>query len=158
MEQNLKFDFYWSLQTRFLKIFNVHFDQKSQSSISFKNAVKSSTLDRAFEAILLCTKFKSKDFFSKCDQIRRKLRIWSHLLKKSLMENFIFLCSVWSHTGQLKFDRETGQLCWVLEKLGRRICVFPKSKQIFTVLRQITFLDWLKVFSDCLIDLYQIFF
>ena len=23
-----------------------------------------------------------KDFFSKCDQIRRKLRIWSHLLKK----------------------------------------------------------------------------
>ena len=26
----------------------------------------------------------------KCDQIRRKLQIWSHLLKKSLMENFIF--------------------------------------------------------------------
>ena len=35
-----------------------------------------------------------KDFFSKCDQIHRKLRIWSHLLKKSLMENFIFLCCV----------------------------------------------------------------
>ena len=31
-----------------------------------------------------------KDFFSKCDQIRRKLRIWSYLLKKSLMESFIF--------------------------------------------------------------------
>ena len=33
-----------------------------------------------------CTdmKFSIKDFFSKCDQIRRKLRIWSHLLKKSL--------------------------------------------------------------------------
>ena len=28
-------------------------------------------------------KFSIKDFF-------RKLRIWSHLLKKSLMENFIF--------------------------------------------------------------------
>ena len=28
-------------------------------------------------------KFSIKDFFSKCDQIRRKLRIWSHLLKKS---------------------------------------------------------------------------
>ena len=27
------------------------------------------------------------DFFSKCDQIRSFLRIWSHLLKKSLMEN-----------------------------------------------------------------------
>ena len=35
-------------------------------------------------------KFSIKDFFSKCDQIRRKLRIWSHLLMKSLMENFIF--------------------------------------------------------------------
>ena len=35
-------------------------------------------------------KFSIKDFFSRCDQIRRKLRIWSHLLKKSLMEKFIF--------------------------------------------------------------------
>ena len=35
-----------------------------------------------------------KDFFSKCNQIRiqirSKLRMWSYLLKKSLMENFIF--------------------------------------------------------------------
>ena len=40
-------------------------------------------------------KFSIKDFFSKCDQIRKKLQIWSHLLKKSLMENFIFcvLCN-----------------------------------------------------------------
>ena len=38
-------------------------------------------------------KFLTKDFFSKCDEIRRKLRIWSHLLKKSLVENFIF-CAV----------------------------------------------------------------
>ena len=38
-------------------------------------------------------KFSIKVFFSKCDKIRRKLRIWSHLLKKSLMENFIF-CAV----------------------------------------------------------------
>ena len=34
-------------------------------------------------------KFSVKDLFSKCDQIHRKLRIWSYLLKKSLMENFI---------------------------------------------------------------------
>ena len=33
------------------------------------------------------------NFFSKCDQIRSFLRIWSYLLKKSLMENFIF-CAV----------------------------------------------------------------
>ena len=38
-------------------------------------------------------KFSIKDFFSKCDQIRSFLRIWSHLLKKSIMENFIF-CAV----------------------------------------------------------------
>ena len=38
-------------------------------------------------------KFSIKDYFSKWDQIRSLLRIWSHLLKKSLMENFIFLCS-----------------------------------------------------------------
>ena len=31
-------------------------------------------------------KFAIKDFFRKCDQIRRKLLIWPHLLKKSLME------------------------------------------------------------------------
>ena len=46
-----------------------------------------------------CTKMKIciKDFFSKCDQMRSFLRIWSHLLKKSLMENLIF-CAVktWS--------------------------------------------------------------
>ena len=35
-------------------------------------------------------KVSIKYLFSQCDQIRRKLRIWSHLLKKSLMENFIF--------------------------------------------------------------------
>ena len=34
-----------------------------------------------------------KNFSSKCDQIRVKLRILSHLLEKSLMENFIF-CAV----------------------------------------------------------------
>ena len=35
-------------------------------------------------------KLSIKDFFSKSDQIHSFLRIWSHLLKKSFMENFIF--------------------------------------------------------------------
>ena len=37
--------------------------------------------------------FSVKDFFSKCEQILRKVRklqIWPHLLKKFLTENFIF--------------------------------------------------------------------
>ena len=38
-------------------------------------------------------KFFVNDFFRKCDQILRKLRIRPHLLNKSLMENFIF-CAV----------------------------------------------------------------
>ena len=38
-------------------------------------------------------KFSTKDFFGKCDQIRSFLQIWSHLMKKSLMVNFIF-CAV----------------------------------------------------------------
>ena len=32
-----------------------------------------------------------KDFSSKCDQIRSFLRIWSHLLKKALMETSLFV-------------------------------------------------------------------
>ena len=35
-------------------------------------------------------KFSNKNFSSKYDQIPSKLRIWPHLQKKSLMENFIF--------------------------------------------------------------------
>ena len=34
-------------------------------------------------------KFSMKDFFSKCDQIRSFLWIWSNLLNKSYMENFV---------------------------------------------------------------------
>ena len=46
-------------------------------------------------------KFSVKDFFSRCDQIYRKLQIWSRLLKKSLMENFIF-CAVLKVGGVLQ--------------------------------------------------------
>ena len=35
-------------------------------------------------------KFSMKGFFSKYDQISSFLQIWSYLLKKSLLENFIF--------------------------------------------------------------------
>ena len=42
-------------------------------------------------------KFSIKEFFSKCDQICSFLRIWSDLLKKSLIENFIFCGSHFVH-------------------------------------------------------------
>ena len=38
-------------------------------------------------------KFSIKDYLIKCNQFRSFLRIWSHLMKKSLMENFTF-CAV----------------------------------------------------------------
>ena len=37
-------------------------------------------------------KFSAKNFFSMCQQIHQKLRIYSHLLKKSLAENLF--CTV----------------------------------------------------------------
>ena len=40
-------------------------------------------------------KISIKNFFSKCDQILGFPRIWSHLLKKLSMENFIFCAVFW---------------------------------------------------------------
>ena len=45
-------------------------------------------------------KFSIKDFSSKCDQIRSFLRIWSHFLEKSWMENF-FIWAVYSSLNNL---------------------------------------------------------
>ena len=47
-------------------------------------------------------KFSIMDFFSKCDQIHSFQRTWSHLLKKSLIENFIF-CAVTFTSFKIKF-------------------------------------------------------
>ena len=47
-------------------------------------------------------KFSIKDFFSKFYHSRRKLQIWSHLLKKSLMESFLFF-SLFSMRRDLEF-------------------------------------------------------
>ena len=49
-------------------------------------------------------KFSIKDFFNKCEQIRKKPRIWSHVLKKSLIENFIF-CMVNNLFAQIKINQ-----------------------------------------------------
>ena len=56
-------------------------------------------------------KFSMKDYFSKCDQICSFLRIWSHLLKKSLMEDFIF-CAV------LKLCQTSLMKTFLLNSLG----------------------------------------
>ena len=56
---------------------------------SYGASVKMETSSKCWFAAQKKT-FSINDFFSKCDQIRRKLRIRLRLLKKSLMENFIF--------------------------------------------------------------------
>ena len=48
--------------------------------------------------------FSITEFFSKCDQIRR-LRIWSHLLKKSVMENIFVQCWHQILRGTISFSR-----------------------------------------------------
>ena len=53
-----------------------------------------------------------KDFFRKCDHIRSFLRIWSHLLKKFILENFIF-CVVLRKL-LLRFSGCLEYLCWWL--------------------------------------------
>ena len=52
---------------------------------------KSSILDVWLTAQKM--KFSNENLFIRCDQMHRKLRIWLHLLKRSLMVNFIF-CAV----------------------------------------------------------------
>ena len=66
----------------------------------YTKSISSSTLHKK-------EKLSIKDFFSKSDQIRRKLWIWSHLLKKSLMKNYVF-CAVQTHCHQLdeKFKQQ----------------------------------------------------
>ena len=55
--------------------------------------VKAGSIPENFTAQKM--KFFIKDFFSKYDKIRSLLRIWSHLLKKSFIVNFIF-CAVFT--------------------------------------------------------------
>ena len=58
-------------------------------------------------------KFSIKDFFSECEQIRRKPSICSHLLKKSLFENFIFCAARvrWLRVNENKITTENDFIC-----------------------------------------------
>ena len=73
------------------KIVNVY----KQSSIFAKSTIIDELVLNTALALFTVQKiqFAIKHFFSKCDQIQSFLRIWSHLLTKSFMENFIF-CTV----------------------------------------------------------------
>ena len=72
--------------SRYVKFFDAHFRECEKL---VKSLISNCLINFAAQKM----RFSIKDFFSKCEQIRRKPRIWSLLLKKSLMENFIF-CAV----------------------------------------------------------------
>ena len=68
-------------------------------------------------------KFFIKDFFRRCEQIRRKLRIWSHLLKKFLTENFIFsaLCEpINPFQSSVTFHIKTRHLKWEAQSMVQK--------------------------------------
>ena len=72
----------------FCEIFQDTFFYRTRPVQKFRKSIQKL---RLFAYTAQKMKFPIKNFFSKCDQIRSKLRIWSHLMKKSLMGNFIFL-------------------------------------------------------------------
>ena len=63
-------------------------------------------------------KFSVKDFFSKCDQLSDFLRVWSHLLKKATIKNFIFcvLLSLKSPLSLLALASESKNRCHAEKK------------------------------------------
>ena len=69
---------------------------KTDSSTTFFQNILRNFIEELLNRIHVTAekiKFFIQNFFSKCNQIRRKQWIWSHSLKKPLMEKFIF-CSV----------------------------------------------------------------
>ena len=78
-------------------------------------------------------KFSSKGFFSRCNKIRRKLRIWSNLLKKSIMENFIFCAvrSIFSIICYLLKGLESSITISIGKKLIQTWFIFKISKCVF---------------------------
>ena len=75
-------------------------------------------------------KFSIRDFFGKCDQIRRKLPIWSHLLKKSLMENFIF-CAMYLANPKIFLCLFTVHIsCFLFSNNICSLFFLPTNKQV----------------------------
>ena len=74
---------YKHFQNKYCELLRVRINK-----IEFVNLTRSLTAQKM--------KFSIKDLFSKYDQIPKKLRIWPHLLKKSLMENFVFVQWPWN--------------------------------------------------------------
>ena len=89
-----------------------------------------------------CTKkwiFSTKNFFVKSDQIRSFLWIWSHLLKKSLMEKFIF-CPVNQKTFTLDIRETSNKLHQT--KYWHFVLIFLTNNISYTLLKWLFNTAW----------------
>ena len=99
-------------------------------SYSFKNIV-----------VLECLFLIFEDLIENITEQKMKLWIWSHLLKKSLLENFIFLCSV-SRKNKIWFALT--QLVPLFHLITVLFSIFPAhcietDRSICTAIQLITF-------------------
>ena len=76
-------------------------------------------------------KFSIKDFFSKCDQIRRLWRNWSHLLKKIFKGKLHFLCSVYKLFHKCFFVCRTLCICYFFKAFVQRIYYIHRHDNSF---------------------------
>ena len=86
-------------------------------------------------------KFSIKYFFSKCDQIRRLLRIWSHLLKKYLMESFIFCVALKGKLSSREKMLQVQDLTFWLTKKNLQFIVLDTADVHITT--QVKFSKWI---------------
>ena len=70
-------------------------------------------------------KFSIKVFFSKYDQIRSFLRIWPHLLKKSLIDNFIFFGNGLADVNLFSIPLTENLKCFRLNPYGFNLVIIP---------------------------------
>ena len=107
---------------------------KNSHFLIVKNKKKKGTLHQKM-------KFSIKDFVSKCDQIRSFLQIWSHLLKKSLMKNFIFCAVEIAHQSHSRFKNQV----YCLEKNAKTNRIIPNYINI-TVIDRYLWMSRYKLF------------
>ena len=93
-------------------------------------------------------KFSIQDFFSNCDQIRSKLRIWSHLLTKSLvLSKSLVHCKMVQKSG-FCYDRRNKkmQVCQqFLVDLVPAVCNFVINE----TLTYVFYWEFCQLFSVC---------
>ena len=73
-------------------MYNIIIRRKRRKNLKLSSGKKQTEITFNQYTLHKKMKFFTKDFVSKCDKKCRKLQRWSHLLKKFLMENFIFSC------------------------------------------------------------------